>query len=140
MNTHRSTAWIIRLLGVSALHFALAGSAFAQSTVPIKSVPGFGPGIAGRISEGPIAPVCTPELPCTQPFSGARLLFLDPTTDEVVGEANSNKSGNFIVSVPQGDYRVRVQVIDFPRCPEQLVSVGARTFSMIHIDCDTRIR
>lgn len=110
-------------------------SAQAHLVVPI-----FGPGIAGNVSEGPTVPVCGTGVPCTRPFANAILLILDQTTRALVGKAQSNSSGNFIVSVPEGGYVVHVMTVDFPFCPEESVTVAVHNFSLTQINCDTGIR
>jgi hypothetical protein len=119
-----------------------SSTAVAQTGIlpsPGLNVPGYGPGIAGQIVVGPTAPVCRPEIPCTRPFAGARVEILD-NLRRLVASAISNKSGNFIVSVPSGDYIVHVQVVDFPRCEEANVTVGPSLFVLAAIECDTGIR
>jgi len=125
----------------SATAWAQADSGFSQAS-PALVVPGFGPGVAGNISEGPIYPVCPVNVPCTKPFAGARVLVLGSTNpDSVVGMAVTNALGNFIVSVPAGDYLVRVQVPGFfPRCGDAKATLGARAFTLVQIECDTGIR
>ena len=70
------------------------------------------------------------------------MLVLDRTNpDIVVGTAVTNALGNFIVSVPSGEYLVRVQVTGFfPSCGEAEATVGDRAFTLVQIDCDTGIR
>jgi hypothetical protein len=99
-----------------------------------------GPGIAGNVSEGPTTPVCMVGVPCTGPFANAELQILDYTTHALVGRAMSNSSGNFIVSVPEGEYLVQVMTVYFPRCPEQVVTVTGQDFAFTQINCDTGIR
>jgi hypothetical protein len=137
---------------VTALFLVLAtvgsGAVWAQADSgippfpPALVVPGFGPGVAGNISEGPSLPVCQPSVPCTRPFAGAEVLVLDSTNpDIVVGTAFTNALGNFVVSAPSGEYLVRVQVTGpFPRCGETKATVGTRAFTLVQIDCDTGIR
>ena len=125
----------------SAAAWAQADSVLPQSP-PALLVPGFGPGVAGNISQGPTLPVCRVDVPCTRPFAGAKVLVLDSTNpDIVVGTAITNALGNFIVSVPTGEFLVRVQVVGFfPRCGEAKATVGARAFTLVQIDCDTGLR
>jgi hypothetical protein len=119
----------------------LSTSATAQF-VPLPgglSVPGYGPGIAGHVDIGPIAPVCRPDIPCTRPFAGAHVEILD-TLRQSVASAVSNSRGNFIVSVPSGNYIVHIRVVDFPRCPEAHVTVRGSLFALTAITCDSGIR
>jgi hypothetical protein len=119
-----------------------SSSAMAQTGIPPSpglNLPGYGPGIAGHIVVGPTVPVCRPEIPCTRPFAGARVEILD-NLRRPIASAISNNRGNFIVSVPSGNYIVHVQVVDFPRCEEAHVAVGKSLFALTAIDCDTGIR
>ena len=119
----------------------LSSAAKAQIVDPLPglSIPAYGPGVAGHIVIGPINPVCRPNLPCTRPFAGARVEILD-SLRQPVAIATSNSRGNFIVSVPRGNYIVHVQVVDFPRCDEAHVAVGTSLFVLAAINCDSGIR
>ena len=119
----------------------LSSSAVAQVVDPLPglSIPGYGPGVAGHIVIGPVTPVCQLNIPCTRPFAGARVEILD-LVRRPVASANSNSRGNFIVSVPRGNYIVHVQVVDFPRCQEAHVAVGTSLFALAAITCDSGIR
>jgi hypothetical protein len=63
-----------------------------------------------------------------------------PDDSRLGGKAQSNSSGNFIVSVPEGGYVVHVMTVDFPFCPEESVTVAVHNFSLTQINCDTGIR
>ena len=124
---------------------AAAGAAQVESApapgVPALVVPGYGPGIAGHVFEGPVTPVCRPNVPCTKPFADASVLILDRTDRETVGEAVSNTGGSFVVSVPPGAYVVHVGTVGiFPRCPEVQATVGQLDFTLVQLSCDTGIR
>ena len=104
-------------------------------------VPGYGPGIAGQVTRAPLTPVCRPEIPCSGPYAKAQVQVLDaPDATNVLASAVTNDEGNFVLSVPPGDYIVRVQVTDFPICPDAGAHVGKRGFDLVTIDCDTGIR
>ena len=125
------------------LNLLLVASASAQAVASGAKldVPGYGPGVAGLITRGPLNPVCQPAVPCSGPYANARLLILDRLNgDNIAGTAVTNAHGNFLVSVPPGDYVAHVQVVDFPSCPEATVHVGQKGFKLIAIDCDTGIR
>lgn len=106
--------------------------------LPALVVPGYGPGIAGQVSEGP-TPSCQPNTSCISPFSDAIVLILDPTNRITIASAVTNTSGNFILSVGPGTYIVHIKVVDFPRCPEVQATVGQRDFALVQITCNTSI-
>ena len=119
----------------------VAATAFVQSARAAQLVvPGFGPGIAGNVSEGPTTPVCEQGVSCTRPFANAIVQILDEATRGLVGKAKTNSSGDFIVSVPDGKYVVHIMTVDFPFCPEQSVTVTGLNFPLTQINCDTGIR
>lgn len=107
--------------------------------LPALVVPGYGPGIAGHILEGPVTPVCRLNIPCVRPFANATVLIVDRTTRDTVGEAVTNASGSFLVTVPPGAYLVHVEVVNFPRCPEVQATVGQINFTLVQITCNTGI-
>ncbi len=107
---------------------------------PTLVVPGYGPGIAGQVIEGPTTPVCRPNTACTRPYADATVLMLDRKNDTSVGATVTNTSGNFLVTVPPGVYLVHVLVVDFPRCNEVQATVGQNNFTLVQVICDTGIR
>ena len=121
--------------------FVIVGgtAVWARGPSPVVVV-GYGPGVAGQVVEGPTTPVCRPNIPCTKPFANATVHVQDSATQNPVGTAVTNARGNFLVSVPQGAYIVRVQTGTLPRCPEFPATVGATNFTLVHIACDTGIR
>jgi hypothetical protein len=126
---------------VTAFFFVTVGgtAVWARGASPVV-VAGYGPGVAGQVLEGPTTPVCRPNIPCTRPFANATIHVQDSATQNPVGTAVTNTRGNFLVSVPQGTYIVRVQTGPLPRCPEVSAAVGPTNFTLVHISCDTGIR
>ena len=59
------------------------------------------------VSRGPAAPVCTVGYPCSQPASGAHLLF--ERHRHVVARVTVAKDGSYSVRLRPGVYRVAVQ-------------------------------
>jgi hypothetical protein len=43
-------------------------------------VPGYGPGVAGHVIEGPRIPVCRPDIPCKKPLVDASVMIVDRKT------------------------------------------------------------
>ena len=103
------------IYNVTALFLVIAGgtAVWARGPTPLV-VAGYGPGVAGQVIEGPTTPVCRPNIPCTRPFANATVHVQDSATQNPVGTAVTNARGNFLVSVPQGAYIVRVQTGALP--------------------------
>ena len=147
--TRKPISYRVRQFAMAAalvyISSAVAGTAQVESApapgVPALVVPGYGSGIAGHLVEGPVTPVCRPNVPCTKPFADASVLILDRTDRETVGEAVTNTGGSFVVSVPPGAYVVHVGTVGlFPRCPELQATVGQLDFTLVQLSCDTGIR
>ncbi len=126
---------------------SVAASAAQVEQAPINDVPavvmpGYGPGVAGHVSEGPITPFCRPNMVCRRPLApDATVLILDRTKRDTIGVAVTNASGNFLVTVPPGGYVVHVEVAHTSlRCPEVQAKVGQLDFAPVQISCDTGIR
>jgi hypothetical protein len=141
----------------------LAAPASKAGGRPIPEPPN-GPGVEGQVTLSPVLcradslVPCPPPCPlgevCTQgaiklpipglpPYPKAAVEILDPVSWLVVGRAITNTFGNFIVSVPAGDYLARVQTPPgkYPSCPDVKVTVNPdATFTSISIDCDSGIR
>ena len=104
-------------------------------------MPGYGPGVAGHVIEGPSTPVCRPDIPCKKPFADASVLIVDQKTRDSVGEVVTNTSGNFLITEPPGVYVVHVHRVGlYPRCADVQVTVGQIDFTPVQINCDTGIR
>jgi hypothetical protein len=125
---------------------SVAASAAQVEQAPINDLPavvmpGYGPGIAGHVSEGPITPRCRPNIACRRPLVDATVLIPDRTKRDTIGVAVTNASGNFLVTVPPGGYVVHVEAAHtFPRCLEVQATVGQLDFAPVQISCDTGIR
>lgn len=125
------------------LYGSLLGVATAQDTSPIDwRLLGFGPGVAGQVTIGPFTPVCRPNIPCNRPFAGAsvQVISLNDDLKEVVGLAVTNALGNFVVSVPAGDYLLLIDAELPPHCEEVKISVAKTGFSFATVNCDSGIR
>jgi hypothetical protein len=109
------------------------------------AVPGYGPGVAGNATIGPTTPVCSPDAPCTEPLANAHIVIVDANARTfprpVVARTMTNSQGNFLVSVPNGEYVVHVRTPDaLPVCSDVRVTVGARLFTLVALECDSGIR
>jgi hypothetical protein len=127
---------------------AWVGQASAQDVAALV-MPGYGPGIAGHVIEGPIPPVCKPFVPCVnplanatvlRPLANATVLILDKAKKTTVGAAVTNASGQFLVTVPHGNYLVHVDTDgSLARCPEVSAAVVEPNFTPVQITCKTVI-
>ena len=63
-------------------------------------------GLYGTVTRGPTTPVCQEGIPCSEPASGAKLLFSQ--AGEVVASVVVAKDGSYSVSVAPGTYTVAV--------------------------------
>jgi hypothetical protein len=135
---------LVSVLVAVGLCGGLTGFAAAQATGATEwGILGFGPGVAGNVIVGPIRPICQPDVPCEQPLVGASVQVFslgDDRKEHVVGLAVTNTLGNFVVSVPPGDYLVHVETEFLPQCEDVKVSVGKKWFASVTIDCDTGLR
>ncbi len=60
-------------------------------------------GLEGRITMGPITPVCIPEVPCDAPVSGS---FIVTWQQHRVAVFQSDAEGRYAVHLPPGSYLV----------------------------------
>jgi len=74
--TQLPIAALLASIGTAAAWAAPVAEAPALDT-PALVVPGYGPGVAGHVIEGPNTPVCRPDIPCKKPFANASVLILD---------------------------------------------------------------
>jgi len=75
----------------------LVGGAAQASTV--KS------GLYGKVTRGPITPVCIAELPCSAPVSGAMIVF--SRAGHEVARTRTSTKGTYRVALTPGTYNVR---------------------------------
>jgi hypothetical protein len=131
-----AAALLVSMSSATAWSAAQLNPDLPAADSPALVVPGYGPGIAGHVIEGPITPHCSPGTLCMTPFVDASVLMLDTKTRETVGAAVTNVSGGFLVTVPPGNYLVHVQTVgNFPRCPDVSVKVGLTDFTPVQITC-----
>lgn len=143
MRAHRFFVTLACTLVVAALGVRTPTPAAAEDAGLV--IRGYGPGVAGSVMLGPTTPVCQPDVPCIRPFAGARIVILDDSggarQGSVVARAITNHRGNFVVSVPAGEYAVRVRTRGvFPACGETPVTVVPGVFALVAVECDTGIR
>ncbi|MDX6400006.1 MAG: hypothetical protein QOF27_612 [Gaiellaceae bacterium] len=65
-----------------------------------------GQGLYGLVTRGPTTPVCSNEMPCSEPAAHVRLRFLRGTT--LVATTRTDLLGRYRVRLPRGIYKVNV--------------------------------
>jgi hypothetical protein len=118
--------------GVALIVAALALTAPAAGTT--------GSGLYGKVTRGPLAPICVAEKPCSGPAAGVTLRFM--RNSAVVASAVTAKDGSYRVVVRGGFYFVRTG--SPPRIGRGLrpssVRVAAGTWTRQNFSIDTGIR
>jgi hypothetical protein len=69
------------------------------------SAAGTAPGAFGKVTRGPISPVCSAEQPCTEPAVGAVIVFLRSGVQ--AGRAVVGAAGTYRIHLAPGLYTVR---------------------------------
>lgn len=64
-------------------------------------------GLYGRVTKGPVSPICLPEKPCYVAAKHAKLRFI--RNGHVVKRAQTGTKGRYRVALPPGRYTVRVK-------------------------------
>jgi hypothetical protein len=96
--------------------------------------------IEGRVTLGPIMPVCREGVPCDGVFAGAQVVVRHKNGG-TVAQTKADANGMFRVEVPAGAYIVSVAVdAPLPHCSEAEVVIAARQNARVEIDCDSGIR
>ena len=141
--------FLVSTLLALGLCSSLQGSATAQVIPnPVLRIPSsFGPGVAGNvIAASGVQPPCPAPIQCAtgQPVVGASVQVIsldDDLLGPVVGTAVTNNLGNFVVSVPAGNYLVQVDPGSaFPVCPDTNVTVKGQGFAFVVIACASAMR
>ena len=129
---------MVHLLGPGAL---VAAVSFALAACGVETAGGGVSGvIEGRVSLGPIMPVCQVGVPCDGVYADARIAVRNKAGSSVA-TAVADQQGMFRVEVAAGAYVVEVEVSGpLPNCPRVDVVVTAGTKVRADIACDTGIR
>jgi hypothetical protein len=96
--------------------------------------------LSGTVTRAPIVPVERPGVPSSAPAAGVSVIVTTPEGKEVASAVTDNE-GKYSISLPPGNYRVRVSPgpLGRPGTPvEVAVTKGAETRQDLRID--TRIR
>lgn len=96
--------------------------------------------IAGRVTLGPIMPVCRVDVPCDGAYKDAKV-EVKTKSGAVAARATSDANGDFRLDVAAGAYTVAVAVEGMlPRCGEVEAVVAQEQTVRVAIDCDSGIR
>lgn len=97
-------------------------------------------GLRGVVTRGPITPVCTAEVPCSEPAKNVTLLF--SRNGRVRGRSTTDIAGRYRIVLSAGVYRVSrttSRTIGRGLEPDQ-VRVQAGRFVRVDFSVDTGIR
>lgn len=97
-------------------------------------------GLYGRVTRGPLAPICVAEKPCSGPAAGVTLRFMHNSA--VVASVVTAKDGSYRVALRGGSYLVRTrsaQRLGGGLRPSS-VRVTAYTWTRQNFSIDTGIR
>ena len=117
----------MRIALVIGAVFVLGGAAQGST---IKS------GLYGKVTHGPITPVCIAEQPCSAPMAGAMIVFSRSGRD--VARTRTAPNGTYRMALTPGKYSVRVLQAR-PVDPATTVVPRGR-FRHIDFSVDTGIR
>jgi hypothetical protein len=124
---------MLRLLALgSVLALACVGAAGATTTG----------GIYGKVSRGPVTPVCVAAQPCYVPAPGVILAF---TRDaRIVAHVESGAGGLYRIALAPGVYTVRelrpASALAPPLMKPVIVRVAAHVWTLENLVIDTSIR
>lgn len=96
-------------------------------------------GLKGRVTRGPITPVCHVNVPCSEPARGVKLLFY--RSGKVVARATTNNKGWYQIGLKPGAYSVRTNRPGFERMPTpSRTTVPSGRYRRVDFQLDTGIR
>ncbi len=100
-----------------------------------------GSGLYGKVTRGPIAPVCTVGKPCSAPAPGITLSFV--RNAKTVARVESGRYGLYRVALAPGIYTVREvaqTTMKPPMVKPLVVRVRVGTWTRLDVTVDTGIR
>lgn len=135
----------VAILSVIVALLALFALAACGASGPGSGGSGTGQGtLVGDVSAGPTCPVESSDHPCPpKPVPNARVTIETPSGSAVVATATTDAQGHFSVSLPPGDYRVRIEPGKggLPRQDQpENVTIRAGATTSVKIELDTGIR
>jgi hypothetical protein len=116
-----------------AAALAALSAGFAPATASHGA--GVNGGLFGVVTRGPISPMCLAEQPCSEPASGAVLVF--SRDGAVVARVTARPNGTYRVRLGAGLYAVRCSV---RRLAPKAVRVRPGTMRRVDFSIDTGIR
>jgi hypothetical protein len=93
-------------------------------------------GLYGVVTRGPTKPVCRVDMPCSEPYSHATLVF---TRSGVTRKTTTDAQGKYRVALPSGRWSLRVESSQFGWTP-RTVTVPRDRYGHVNVDVDTGIR
>ena len=106
----------------------VAATAAQASTVPN--------GLYGKVTRGPITPVCVAEQPCSEPAAGAVLQFWGG--GRLVGRTVTHADGTYRIALPAGAYSVTA--VSRRKLDPATTVVRPNRFRHVDFSIDTGIR
>jgi len=99
-----------------------------------------GSSVYGYVTAGPTCPVERPDQPCPPRPLAAHIQAQDPA-GHIVGVAESDSGGRYLLALPAGRYTVTASSgTTYPHCQPTPVTVGGGAPTRADISCDTGIR
>lgn len=126
---------------VNASFDALFPGGVMQSATALigRCTPPPGSGIYGRVTLGPITPVCRIEIPCERAYEAT--LTVNDSTGMEVARATSGPDGGYRIMLPPGRYTlVPLATGVFPQAPSQQIEIANKVLSRVDVQYSTGIR
>ncbi len=123
--------------------FAACPGGTATTTGTSTGVLPYDSGIYGTVTMGPTCPVehIPPDQNCAdKPYQTIVSVFSANDPVHAIAFTDSNASGDFSFSLPQGEYVLGAGQSSLPRCNHPQVTVKPHSFISAPISCDTGIR
>ena len=95
-------------------------------------------GLRGKVTRGPITPVCRQGVPCEEPARGVKLIF--SRSGKVVGRATTNNKGWYRIALKPGIYSVKTNRPGFERTPKPSRVAVRSNMRRVDFSLDTGIR
>ena len=95
-------------------------------------------GLYGKVTKGPLTPVCTDAAPCEGPAAGMPLVF--SRNGAVVARTRTGDDGRYRVALKPGRYAVRAGPARFNTTDPARASVPQTGFRRVDFFVDTGIR
>jgi flagellar basal body-associated protein FliL len=133
MNKRKSSLVIIAIIMI-LVAVLIIFLLFTQNKGPVSGESG----IVGKITYGPIAPVCRENEPCSKAYTGKVIIKTEDKSREITS-FSTDSNGEFKISINPGTYYLETAQRFISPCG-QIVRVEQSQFTNITLDCDTGIR